>query len=198
MKKPVTKATLHVHGVPRKPVIYFAGKINKNDWCKTVPGDYRPGAVYAEDSDDRPKLWNPDWRLDCGTFFYGGPFFVSCDHGCGHRLNAHGANGGLSGDVCGNEDRLAGLHQSVWDVSCARIQRANLVFVYVNETDCFGTLVEIGIAAASNKAIFLALGPDLSKAQRADLWMPQAAAIKVYSGTAKTAWQALRYDLDLI
>jgi hypothetical protein len=194
LRKPAS--TIRVHGIPPKPLIYFAGKISKHDWREAVLGAGRPGAVNNDSDSNMPELWNPCWHNDCVTFFYGGPFFVACDHGCGHRLNAHGANGGLTSSTCINDD-IAELHQKVWDTNGARILLANLVFAYINEVDCFGTLVEIGIAAASNKAIFLALGPDLSNEQCADLWMAQTAAIRVYHGTAEFAWQAFCRDLDL-
>jgi hypothetical protein len=38
---------------------------------------------------NNPHLWDPAFKLDEKTFFNGGPFFVSCDHGCGTPLTVN-------------------------------------------------------------------------------------------------------------
>jgi hypothetical protein len=159
------KPAIGVPGIPLKPTAYFAGKISRQDWRSGILGHDRPGGEdYTADS----PLWDPTHRLDCRSFFYGGPFFASCDHGCGHRPNAHGSNS------CGPDDEINELHRRVWDVNYARVRRATLVFAYVNEADCFGTMVEVGMAAAC-----------------------EVPAVKVYGGSAKFTWQSVCRDLGL-
>jgi hypothetical protein len=172
----------------RKPVLYLAGKIAKGDWRDGILGG--TAAVVPTATDPKLDLFNPDYRLAFPAFYYGGPFFVSCDHGCGHRLNGHGAafscgeDGWETGSVA-TEDRQS----RIFKVNKARVAKADIIFAYINESDCFGTLIEIGEAAAQRKEIAVALGPDLSRDQIDDLWMAQLCATQpIYHGSAHEAF----------
>lgn len=152
-----------------KPIIYLAGKIAKHDWRTTILGD-RAGAVPAGGGDPYfGRLFDPTLILDCGSFLYGGPFFISCDHGCSHGPASHGAGPGCCGDA-----NAAEMRQRIWQINCERVRRASCIFAYVNELDCFGTLVELGFATALNKPIAIGLGHGITSKQFDDLWMPRA------------------------
>ena len=101
-----------------------------------------------------------------------GPFFVGCDHGCSHGLGMHAVascNEGMELDV--RETR-----QRVMKVNLARIKGADFVFVHIDETDCFGTLVEIGYARGVSVPVHLHFGDKISAEERDAMWFAATAA----------------------
>ena len=152
------------HG--RKPIIYFAGKIGRHDWRCELFGA-RIGGV--DDDYGFRSLLDETHVRDMGPFAYGGPFFISCDHGCAHGPASHGAE--PKGCLDGAAEGVLETHRAIWRVNRARIRRADLVFAYINETDCFGTLIELGYAAALNKPITIGIGRNIKIEEFDDLWM---------------------------
>jgi hypothetical protein len=65
------------------------------------------------------------------------------------------------------------------------LNRADLVFAWIDSTDCFGTLVELGIAAAKKKAIVVAFS---DKIDAKEFWLASSYAHQVV--VAKTAGEA--------
>lgn len=117
------KSLAHLKKVPR---VYIAGKISKNDFRhRLVPG-------LAHHSFGQEEIITLD-------FIYVGPFFVSCDHGCYHGKGTHGVMNEL-----GCQEVLEHTRLDVISNNNAAIDRADVVFVYITATDCYGTLVEIG------------------------------------------------------
>jgi hypothetical protein len=170
---------MNIHAPPTtcKPIIYLAGKIGKNDWRTQIFGS-RFGAAPndGEDAYGFDRALDETLTLDYGTFRYGGPFFVSCDHGCAHGPSSHGASaGGCLYETAHRGGRLERL-ESIYRVNCARIRRADYIFAYINETDCYGTLIELGYAAALDKPISIGLGHDLKIEAYLDLWMTRECA----------------------
>jgi hypothetical protein len=157
-----------------RPIIYFAGKIGKNDWRHLIVPELR-GAIF--DGDDA-ALFNPTFVLRCAGFVYGGPFFVSCDHGCWHTMGKHGSETGCSGERNGR--------QQIFDVSLARIALADHVFAFIENADAFGTALEIGFAHSLDKPITLGLA---NETYGAELWMATTAARAVYFGSAEECWK---------
>jgi len=157
--------------IARKPKIYFAGKIGKYDWRTQIFGERFAGTC------EETKLWDTTHTIDYGYFFCCGPFFVSCDHGCGHVPYAHGC-----ADNCGDGDPLEEVHQRVWFANSQRVRHCDLMFVYIDADDCFGTLIEVGYAAAINKPIFIWFSDKLTRAQEKDLLMVFKPAVKTYYG----------------
>jgi len=134
-----------------RPAIYLAGKISKNDWR------------HALVSTLRGRLWS-DGPIDCQAFSYVGPFFVSCDHGCNHGPNLHGAVNTSGGNKdCGEpftrKDVIANNLES--------LANANLVFAYITHPDCYGTMGEIGWAIAKGKAVVICFAPEVD---HCDFW----------------------------
>jgi hypothetical protein len=177
----------------RKPLVYFAGKISKGGWRDALIG-HRAGGVLHDPCDAAPALFDPRFAIDCGEFRYGGPFFVNCDHGCAHGGNMHGANvesGCIDGanGFGGNQDAI---RMRIWNVNLARIRRCDWVFGYLDAMDCYGTLIEVGLAAALDKPIALGLAPHLTSEHCDDLWFAQKAATTVHHGTAADCWVAAR------
>jgi hypothetical protein len=169
------------------PRIYFAGKISKADWRGEILGQDRPGAV---DNDAQSQcLFDPMYTIARRGFLYGGPFFVSCDHGCSHGPGTHGAGYNFCTEIARNADAA---RVGVYNVSLQRIQLADLIFAHIDATDCFGTLHELGYAAALRKPIFLHFGSKISAKRRDDFWFVAKSGV-VIDGTTREAFQrALR------
>jgi Nucleoside 2-deoxyribosyltransferase len=194
------RPTLKYQGWVDKPTVYFAGKIDRLDWRHRILGDNRAGGVLY----DAKEMWDPDHVEDYGSIFYGGPFFVSCDHGCGHALYAHGNNSDVNMEAY-DPRALEQLHAKVYNINLARMRRADLVFAYVDEGDCYGTMVEIGMAAAWGKPLVTGFGhrrevynhvskkwghAGLPDTTFADMWMLREPALRVYRGAPELTWKS--------
>jgi Nucleoside 2-deoxyribosyltransferase len=148
-----------------KPTIYFAGKIKKGNWRAKILGDR---GSWNDAYNNMDCLLDPkvDLREDRGSFWYGGPFFISCDHGCAHGRGLHAASGS-----CGGYGNLLETRSKIWAANRRLIERADNVFAYIDETDCFGTLIELGYAAALEKPLWVAFGRNVSIEKFDDMWM---------------------------
>ena len=162
---------------PRAPRVYLAGKIAKNlPWRTAALGDLtfldpnRGWADYGRGVYETERALDPDFFMTAHNmslpsrvtgprlFTLVGPFFVGCDHGCSHGLGMHAVascNDGMELDV--QETRAR-----VLKANFARIKSADLVFVHIDETDCFGTLVEIGYARGVGVPVHLHFGDKIS------------------------------------
>ena len=142
-----------------KPRIYLAGKIAKNDWRHDLISNLR-GHLWA------------DGDIETDNFIYVGPYFVSCDHGCFHGKDTHGAVG--SG-CFGNDHEFT--KQEVFLNNTEVLYSADLVFAYITAADCHGTIMEIGSAYALDIPIVIAYAPDI---KISDFWYPNVPAVKVH------------------
>lgn len=124
------------------PRVYLAGKIGKNDWRHRLVPNLR-AHVWA------------DGPIQTEAFSYVGPFFVSCDHGCSHYPSSHGASSVVE---CG---QWQFTHEEIIDNNNAALENADLVFAYITDTDCYGTLIEIGWALQKGIRVVLAFAPNM-------------------------------------
>jgi hypothetical protein len=186
-----------------KPLIYFAGKIGQNDWRHSlVCADLR-GAIGSGGNDE--GLFDPGFTLDCGRYLYCGPFFVSCDHGCAHGANQHGAIGGCCdddyhevtefdepgfNDLIARRRAIDAKHNRVFNINLRRLRSANFVFAYIESGDAFGTLIELGMAHSWRIPIGLRLPPEASD----DMWMVARTAQRVYRGSPGECWKEFCRD----
>ena len=157
---PVAKAN---PAKPLVPALYLAGKIGKNDWRHPLI----PGL--------RERTWS-DGPIVKPTYQYVGPFFVACSHGCAHGPNSHG--------VIGGEGCFESSMTQRWVISNNKsaIEKADLIFAYINATDCHGTLFEIGYASALGKRIIVAFAPEIDAA---DFWFSSMQCKRVYNSVAR-------------
>lgn len=142
------------------PNVYLAGKIGKNDWRHALV----PGL--------RNHLWSHG-PIECKTFNYCGPFFVSCDHGCNHGPNLHGAVTAPDFASCGTSPIT---RAQVIANNLASLDSADLVFVYITATDCHGTMGEIGWSVSRQKRVEMCFAPDMD-ANDFWFWAGQAHAV---------------------
>ena len=109
----------------RKPVVYFAGRMNLCAECDA--SDWRH-AIVGHDvlPDDMDHTVGPNTVVEFGSFLYGGPFLID---GTGGHATGH-------------------CHK-------AQIARADLFIAWIDDLQAFGTLVEIGLAVGLRKPIVL-------------------------------------------
>ncbi len=142
--------------------IYLAGKISKNDWRHGIVPGLRETLIAG---DKEPTEWPTEvaFEVENVKHIYVGPFFMCCDHGCGHGRNEHG----LGMELRGCMDALAvwgpKVHDMPWRARhevfrrCGQAIRAcDLFYVWLDQRDAYGTLVEIGIARMMSKKICIA------------------------------------------
>lgn len=129
-----------------KPTLFLAGKIGKNDWRhKLVPRL-------------RDQTWN-DGPIETDSYAYVGPFFVSCDHGCGHGKSKHGMVQECTEPFYTRADVIR--------LNTTALEKADLVFAYISAVDCHGTMNEIGSALRAGQRVVVAFAPDIDAA---DFW----------------------------
>ena len=145
--------------------VYLAGKIGKNDWRTEIVGGHA-GLDDAALAEGWPTLVG----AVLGRHDYVGPYFVACDHGCAHGRDTHGVSNDRVG--CGAESRNPrGL---VVERCLLAVERANLVFAWVDSVTAYGTLFELGYARALKKPIVVAHPRGFYDAS--DLWFARAAS----------------------
>src|SRR5262249_48638920 len=97
--------------------------------------------------------------------------------------------------------RLWGDEQStprrVFEVNRRRIANANIIFAFIDQTDCHGTLIELGMAAELGKRIAVAFGENLSTKDMRELWMARMCAnAGLYVGVpVDHAWHSFLMDI---
>ena len=143
-----------------KPNVYLAGKIRKHCWRHQLISGLRDHS------------WG-DGPLQQNSFNYIGPFFIGCDHGCFHNKNSHG-NVAIRGDtLCPGRDLNAEFdapHLEVATLCLEALVKADLVFCYVDASDCYGTLVEIGYALAHDVPLVVAFAQSIATSADNDFW----------------------------
>lgn len=145
---------------------YLAGKIDIDDWRNGVVPNLR-----GHEWDDGP--------ISTPLFDYVGPFFQSCDHGCLHGPNTHGA---LAGEGTCTDDITYTL-QDIIRLNDEALSNADLLFAYITSADCFGTLVEIGRATLQpSTRMVIAFAPGINVA---DFWYAAKRADSVHTNISE-------------
>lgn len=136
--------------------VYLAGKIRQNGWREMISG-YRCGDSIAYS----PEVY--DGLVINENLTVTGPFFIACDHGCYHGKSTHGVgvnkfihDGGRFWRYgCCGDGEVPFTEDEVVMICKAQIDKAEIVFAYIDCQDCFGTLAEIGYAHAKGKTIII-------------------------------------------
>ena len=150
----------------RCPNVYLAGKIRKHCWRHQLISSLRE------------SVWR-DGPLQQKNFFYIGPFFIGCDHGCFHNNNSHGNVAIRGANLCPGRDSNAEFdapHLETATRCLEAIIKADLVFCYIDAADCYGTLVEIGYALAHDVPLVVAFAPSIASPADNDFWFACAKA----------------------
>ncbi|SDF34125.1 hypothetical protein [Sporomusa acidovorans] len=168
--------------------IYFAGKVvPAKDWRRGFSTDWRSEILGIDVGKYRPlKQVGKSYSID-KYFGYAGPFFSPCgEHFSGDGF--HGMNdwdyvmttGGVAISECPEQLPIFELADHVKKGTFSRceanIKSADWIFCWINSMDCYGTLVELGMANAYNKKVFIGLD---SKIDGKEIWFALEAANKV-------------------
>ena len=140
--------------------VYLAGKIEPNGWRQKLI-DIRNN-FFGEEKD---KIRNGITIKYNDHINITGPFFLSCDHSCYHGNNSHGVGLNSHGDCYGLTDHFS--EDEVKEICLNQIKKSDVIFAYINDDTCYGTLYEIGYAAALNKPILLLFD---SNKRRNNMW----------------------------
>ena len=156
----------------KKPRVYLAGKIAEHGWREKLTD----GPIDVNDP------LNVHEAVEYRDFVVTGPFFQPGGHGCAHVPQTHG-----QGDV--------EVRGKVFATDVAKIQQSDFMFAYVNELNCHGTKVEIGVAYANAVPVFLCFGPEMTRADINDFWFVAEACtvvpgeLEVAFAVALTVWR---------
>jgi hypothetical protein len=152
---------------------YLAGKIEHTDWRHQIVSGLRDG--FSGESPKAPILL----KSIGGIHHYTGPFFLGCDHGCGHVAGHHGChiNGctgsGSATDLdylkscvtdCDHAIQMSG-RQMAFANAMNGIEQCDVLFAWIESHAAFGTLAEIGFAFARQKKIWISFVQEMD-----DLW----------------------------
>lgn len=163
--------------------VYLAGKIGKNDWRHDIFRDLRNVEPYKYDG------YKPVTELTNGHFAYTGPFFLSDDHGSYHGESKHGRGVGMLENPI-YPDNKPDSSKTVVRKCFEWIDKSDILFVWLNAEDAYGTIVEMGYAKAKNKVIFLVIDKHLMHASfMKDIWFARTMADYVYfEESAEKGW----------
>ena len=140
--------------------VYLAGKIEPNGWRQKLI-DIRNNFFGEEKNKIRNGItikYNDHINIT-------GPFFLSCDHSCYHGNNSHGVGLNSYNDCYGLTDHFS--EDEVKDICLQQIKKSDVIFAYINDDTCYGTLYELGYASALNKPILLLFD---SNKRRNNMW----------------------------
>ena len=144
--------------------VYLAGSIGPTDWRHKVVRDLRDAGIQ-EDSitniSTLPRLLDTVSRHIACT----GPFFVACDHSCGHGPQSHGV--ALTGRGCLENGTT---RDAVLVANLRRILDADVMLACIDKADAYGTVSEIGYAHALGKPIIAAV--NVAQAVADEHWFP--------------------------
>lgn len=150
----------------RLEAIYIAGKMEDDEWRfqffdpHNVPDDHAYQQGYHPFTIEHRASWPAKSHVTVCGLAYTGPFFVDVygGHGYGYMDgDAHGSNID-SADSYKSVKALEAKRRLVQQWCFSAIQRADLVFAWIDGIDCYGTIAEIGYAKAVGKLIWIA-GP---------------------------------------
>lgn len=182
----------HQRNLVEPLAVYFAGKVRKGmkDYRATLFNDDRIMSratgreldVFSYSSD----------VISDGTVVYAGPSALSCDHGCWHGIYEIGCNHGIVNPWGQGKNLLFSHGESIhagreWlsliqqETACPngnnglsksqaverclyQIRMSDALYAYIDESDCYGTLSEIGYAYALGIPIYVVFDDKLKNA----------------------------------
>lgn len=132
-----------------RTTVYLAGKINKGDWrTRLATGTSQ---IWGDETGASPFPWRP--RPVLNNLITTGPFFSSTGHGVSHGRSKHGIQG-----IVDDGPRGSGLtpRHDVFTSCATAIAAAEWFFLWLDDETAYGSLVELGMARALGKKIFIA------------------------------------------
>lgn len=145
----------------KKTKVYLAGKIKPHDWRHKFVNIR--GEFMCWDVEEDPIWYDKELEFNEKIDIVG-PWFISCDHSCYHGERSHGV-GAWKHVACTGTDPIDDVFVS--EICEIQIKKSDVVFAYIDDDTCFGSLWEIGYAYALKKKVILLF--DTTKRQR-DMW----------------------------
>jgi hypothetical protein len=171
--------------------VYLAGKFSEPDWRQEIIGGYRPPAIGSEDDewDERRFVFAlPDKR----KLTYTGPFRFDMGHGnfAGphqYCIDAEDVSGHGIGPIQYETDARFVVTSCLNAIRCT-----DLVFAWIDNRECFGTVAEIGVATGMSLTgrgpIIVTASPGYDR----ELWLGREMGVRhIVAPTAKDAWLKL-------
>lgn len=125
--------------------VYIAGRI---EYDRTRFGLLEIGSAMT-DWRNIGELHTP-FSIGGHRFIYTGPYAMACDHGCAHTTShTHAA----ALDYCGVSAPVHEAREATMKRSQNAIRGSDVVFAWFQDREAFGTLVEVGYAAALGKRL---------------------------------------------
>jgi hypothetical protein len=189
--------------VPWPLTFYLAGKINGAGWRgELVQGELRglhhhdpigQGVEFVGDccGETGDEEWKVLHEAIFDTHHYSGPYFANCGHGCNYRDDQHGWIGSGATFKHGGEESSA--RETLIANCLTAINRADVLFAWIDSPDCYGTVAEIGYAKGVGKRVYVT-GPRYFR----DMWFLYEMADD-FMGCTQTPEFALRLvikDMD--
>lgn len=152
--------------------IYLAGKIESIDWRHDIVSNLRERFPQSGEFEDYStalvnglaKPWPILTNSIFGRYHYTGPYFINSGGiGTFHGENTHGV--GANSNCTYDEDNAEEKHHNTpivemrpWVVERCQlsIQKSDLVFAWIDDITCYGTIAEIGYAKALGKIVWIA------------------------------------------
>lgn len=190
--------------VKKMPVIYAAGRIERSR--------ERFGAIecvldhhlqQAGEVCEAPITFG---ALNGKSFAYSGPYTYGCDHSCSHTpqlgTRSHGAGvtacaesvmsnvvSTLDGENL-DEENLGRNAAIILSRSLDGVRKCDILFAWLDDYECHGTLVEIGYAHALGKTIVIGRPPHIKP--DGELWFAiKTAQLMIETQTAERAFAEL-------
>ena len=166
-------------------VFYFAGKISsENNWRKSII----PDLSEVEKDHELPSSYRNKYLKNAirKRHSYVGPFFSKMEH-------CEDVHGYLAA-ACAHNGNTA--KEEVLDNSLTQIGRCKVLFAWIDSTDCYGTLAEIGYARALGKQICTAFSNELSDEEIADFWFVREMGLETYAPSAAEAFENILKYLE--
>lgn len=153
--------------------IYLAGKIAQNDWRHTIV-DGLKAPQHGNTGGGSPMVHGlgEPWPILTNAIFdryhYTGPYFIASDthYSTFHSDDdSHGVGADLMDGYAYDDDNAEEKYHNTpliemkpWVVErCQRaIRESDLVFAWIDDTTCYGTIAELGYAKALGKIIWIA------------------------------------------
>lgn len=135
--------------------VYLAGKIEPFDWRSKILNTRGDSGYMGNDLSPmmRKFFFTHYGQSISKDLLITGPFFISCDHGCFHGENTHGV--GVNKETCDGRGLYGLQERDVVDICLTQISNSDIIFSYIDDITCYGTIAELGYARKKNKKIFI-------------------------------------------
>jgi hypothetical protein len=185
---------------------YLAGKITGTTWRETIVPDWSEenhSASYRNAHDWLSSLTSFEESVPANAWVvvrnvcnvhganlhYTGPWWKDplCHGSASDSMHPHGYSSCIERDFELSE--IESRRVQVSDAVQVAIQRADLVFAWIDGPDCYGTILEIGYARAMDKAVVVAFSEEFASTKAAhEMWLLTKWGYYIEDESPQKAW----------